>query len=754
MGRNKTGMIDQATIDKIMAATDIVEVVSDFVSLRRRGANYWGLCPFHDDKTPSFSVSQSKGVCKCFSCGKGGSAIHFIMEHEQLSYYEALKYLAKKYNIEVHEKELTDEEKQKRSDRESMFIINAFAQEFFSKSLLETDEGRTVGLAYFKERGFNEDIIRKFGLGYSPEKRDALAQETLKRGYKIDYLLKTGLCREGQNDRIYDLFAGRVMFPVYSVSGKVVAFGGRILKSGVKISKYFNSPESDIYHKSNELYGIFQAKRAIEKEKCCYLVEGYTDVLSMHQSGIENVVASSGTALTPGQIRLIRRFTENITVLYDGDAAGIKASLRGIDLILQEGLNIKVVLLPDGEDPDSFSKSQSAESFTRYIKSHETDFIRFKTQLLLEDAGEDPIKRAGIISNIVQSISLIPDAIVRSVYVQECSRLLQIDESVLLSELNKMRAQRAEQQFARDKYQSHETSSQPATQQTHAESQTAEAQPSDSELPPPHTLAEMPASSDTRDEISIAGATSRRAKVSPLEKYERELVRYIVRYGYRNLFETTPGSWQKVCEYIFEELSIDHIEFNNPLYKHVIELTLQQREHAQAQIAELRENLKDETRKRLRETIDRIRLESGDIADKQKKETEAQEELDREMEEKIESFETNFLERYFTTYPDTQISLLAVDLVSEKYQLSKVHTKYQKVETESEKLWELIPRAIYELKNAILEQNIKQIQKQLKEAAQNKDDQKILELMEQNVELNNLRTTLAKQIGDRIVSPK
>ena len=318
--KKKKGMIDQATIDRIMAATDIVEVVSDFVSLRKRGANYWGLCPFHDDKTPSFSVSQSKGVCKCFSCGKGGSAIHFIMEHEQLSYYEALKYLAKKYNIEIHEKELTDEEKQKRSDRESMFIINAFAQNFFSKSLLETEEGRTVGLAYFRERGFNEDIIRKFGLGYSPEKRDALAQEAKKQGYKTDYLLKTGLCREGQNNRIYDLFAGRVMFPVYSVSGKVVAFGGRILKSGVKISKYFNSPESDIYHKSNELYGIFQAKRAIEKEKCCYLVEGYTDVLSMHQSGIENVVASSGTALTPGQIRLIHRFTENITVLYDGDA--------------------------------------------------------------------------------------------------------------------------------------------------------------------------------------------------------------------------------------------------------------------------------------------------------------------------------------------------------------------------------------------------------------------------------------------------
>lgn len=752
MGQNKKRMIDQATIDKIMAATDIVEVVSDFVSLRRRGANYWGLCPFHDDKTPSFSVSPTKGVCKCFSCGKGGSAIHFIMEHEQLSYYEALKYLAKKYNIEVHEKELTDEEKQKRSDRESMFIINTFAQEFFSQSLLESDEGRSVGLAYFKERGFNEDIIRKFGLGYSPEKRDALVQEALRRGYKTDYLLKTGLCREGQGGRIYDLFAGRVMFPVYSVSGKVVAFGGRILKSGVKISKYFNSPESDIYHKSNELYGIFQAKRAIEKAKCCYLVEGYTDVLSMHQSGIENVVASSGTALTPGQIRLIRRFTENITVLYDGDAAGIKASLRGIDLILQEGLNIKVVLLPDGEDPDSFSKSQSAESFTRYIKAHETDFIRFKTQLLLEDAGEDPIKRAGIITNIVQSISLIPDAIVRSVYVQECSRLLQIDESVLLSELNKMRAKRAEQQSARDKYASHGTLPQPAIEHPHPGASTA-AHPTGSETALSPTSTDT-ASIDATEATTATDSITRRIKVSPLEKYERELIRYIVRYGYRNLFETEPGSWQKVCEYIVEELSIDNIEFNNPLYKQIVELALQQREHAGEQLAELRENLNFETHKRIREIIDQIRLESGDIADKQKKEAEAQETIARETESKIEAFETHFLERYFTTYPDTRISLLAVDLVSEKYQLSKVHTKYQKLETECDKLWELIPRAIYELKNAILEQNIKQIQKQIKEATQNKDDKKILELMEQNVELNNLRTTLAKQIGDRIVSPK
>lgn len=748
-------MIDQATIDKIMAATDIVDVVSDFVSLRRRGANYWGLCPFHDDRSPSFSVSPSKGVCKCFSCGKGGSAIHFIMEHEQLSYYEALKYLAKKYNIEVHEKELTDEERQKRSERENMFVINTFAQEFFSKSLLETDEGRSVGLAYFKERGFNEDIIRKFGLGYSPEKRDALAVEAQKRGYKIDYLLKTGLCRETQEGRIYDLFSGRVMFPVYSVSGKVVAFGGRILKSGVKISKYFNSPESDIYHKSDELYGIYQAKRAIEKERRCYLVEGYTDVLSMHQSGIENVVASSGTALTHGQIRLIHRFTDNITVLYDGDAPGIKASLRGIDLLLQEGLNIKVVLLPDGEDPDSFSKSQSAESFTRYIKGHETDFIRFKTQLLLEDAGEDPIKRADIISNIVESISLIPDAIVRSVYVQECSRLLQIDEQVLLSELNKRRQKRAEQQFSRERY-NQERQSAATTNAPKSGNTTTAAPANGNETPPPPSLADMPAPAETPEAVPVTDHTlsQRMVQQSPLEKYEREIIRYIVRYGYRNLFELPDGSWQKVWEYIVEELSIDSIELCNPLYKHIVELTAEQREYEAQQVAALRTELQVKEQKLVDEAIEQIRLESGDIADKQRKEAEAQTRIAREMEEELQTFETNFLERYFTTHPDSSISMLAVDLVSEKYQLSKVHTKFQKVELEADRLWELIPRAIYELKNAILEQSIKQIQKQIKEASRNKDEQRIIELIEQNVELNRVRTALAKQIGDRIVSPR
>ncbi|MDP4203320.1 MAG: DNA primase, partial [Bacteroidota bacterium] len=413
-------MIDQITVDKIINAAQIVEVVSDFVTLRKRGVNYLGLCPFHDERTPSFSVSPAKGICKCFSCGKGGNAVNFIMEHEQLSYYEALKYLAKKYHIEVIEKELSAEEIAQKNDRESMLALNKYAQGYFSNILHHSPEGKNVGMTYFHERGFREDIIKKFQLGYSLDQRDAFSAEALGKGYKKEFLVKTGLSIERDGGKIYDRFWGRVMFPVHTLSGNVIAFGGRILKKDEKAAKYVNSPESEIYHKSNELYGIFFAKQSIVKHDRCFLVEGYTDVISMHQSGVENVVASSGTSLTKGQIRMIHRFTENVTVIYDGDAAGIKASIRGIDMLLEEGLNIKVVLLPPGEDPDSFAKSQNASDFIAYIDAHQSDFIRFKTGLLLEEAGKDPIKRAALIGDLVRSIAIIPNSIIRSVYVKEC----------------------------------------------------------------------------------------------------------------------------------------------------------------------------------------------------------------------------------------------------------------------------------------------------------------------------------------------
>lgn len=435
-------MIDRNTITRITNATDIVEVVKEFVTLRKAGVNYKGLCPFHDEKTPSFVVSPSKQLFKCFSCGKGGSAVHFIMEHEQMTYPEAMKWLGRKYGIEVEERELTPEEKLAASERESMFVLNEWARDYFCSQLHDHADGIAIGMGYFRQRGFRDDIIRKFQLGYSLASRDALARTAIAKGYREEYLEKTGLCYRTDDGRLLDRYHGRVIFPVHSISGKVVAFGGRILSSDKKLAKYVNSPESEIYHKSNELYGLYLAKHAIVKHNRCFLVEGYTDVISMHQSGIENVVASSGTSLTTGQIRLLHRFTQNITVLYDGDSAGIKASLRGIDMLLAEGLNIKVLLLPDGEDPDSFARSHDAAAFQAYIDAHQVDFIRFKTDLLLKDCGDDPVKRAALIQDIVRSIAAIPDAIVRQMYVRECATMMNVGEGLVIDEIAKLRRER------------------------------------------------------------------------------------------------------------------------------------------------------------------------------------------------------------------------------------------------------------------------------------------------------------------------
>ena len=433
-----------------MDAANIVDVVSEFVTLRKAGVNYKGLCPFHDEKTPSFVVSPSKGYCHCFSCGKGGNAVGFIMEHEQMTYPEALRWLAKKYNIEIHERELSAEEKREENERESLFILNDWAQGYFRNNLLETDRGRAIGLAYFRSRGFRDDTISRFRLGYALPERDALAKAALAKGFKEEFLITTGLCYRKEDGRLQDRYHGRVIFPVHTVTGRVVAFGGRILENNKKLAKYVNSPESLIYHKSNELYGIFQAKHAITKQDRCYLVEGYIDVTSMHQSGVENVVASSGTSLTTGQIRLIRRFTNNITVLYDGDSAGIHASIRGIDMLLAEGMNVKVLLLPDGDDPDSFARKHTAEEFRNYIESHQTDFIEFKTNLLLRGVT-DPVKRSEAISSIVRSVSVIQDPIMRATYISECAHRLGMPEATLVSTANKfirgdMEEKRKEQQ--------------------------------------------------------------------------------------------------------------------------------------------------------------------------------------------------------------------------------------------------------------------------------------------------------------------
>jgi len=436
-------MITKSTVDRIMEATDIVEVIGEFVQLKKRGANYVGLSPFANERTPSFTVSPAKGIFKDFSSGKGGSAVTFLMELEKFTYPEALKWLAKKYGIEVEETVEAPENREEENRRESLMIVSAYAAKFFHESLLDTDEGKSIGLSYFKERGFSNDTIKKFELGYSPDQWEAFTGNAIKQGYQQEFLVESGLSVKRDNGTLYDRYRGRVMFPIHSFTGRVIAFGGRTLKSDKNVPKYVNSPESEIYHKSNVLYGLFFAKKAIREEDNCYLVEGYADVLSVHQAGIENVVASSGTSLTVEQIRLIGRFTKNITILYDGDAAGIKASLRGLDMILEEGLNVKVVLFPDGHDPDSYVRNVGTNAFKKHIEDNKKDFILYKTTLLLKEAGNDPIKKSEVIRDIVESIAKIPDSIKASVFIKECSHLLQIDERSLLSELNKMRQAKA-----------------------------------------------------------------------------------------------------------------------------------------------------------------------------------------------------------------------------------------------------------------------------------------------------------------------
>ena len=662
-------MIDQGTIDRIMDAAQIVDVVSQFVTLKRRGINFVGLCPFHTDKTPSFYVSPAKNICKCFACGEGGTAVHFIMKHEQLSYYEALKYLAKKYNIEIQEREFTDEQKQAYNERESLFILNDYARDYFVNTLHNHIEGKSIGLSYFKERGFREDIIEKFQLGYSLEQRDAFSQEALKNGYKEDYLVKTGLAIKSEhNNQLIDRFRGRVMFPVHTLSGKVIAFGGRILKKAENTGKYVNSPESEIYHKGNELYGIFFAKQAITKADCCYLVEGYTDVISMHQAGIENVVASSGTALTNGQIRLIHRFTDNVTVIYDGDAAGIKAALRGIDLLLEDGMNIKVILLPDGEDPDSFAKKQNAESLTNYIKANEVDFMRFKTKLLLEEAGNDPIKRAALISDIVNSISIIPDNIIRTVYIKDCSILLDVDERILVQEVIKKRLAYLEK------------------------------------TAPQKMEEEMRAVHNDLSQLIIHNKAV--VKKTPIDKFELAILYYIVRFGMEIMLEggdenpVTGDMPTTVIDWVKFDLQRDGFWFTNPLYTLMLE-----------------------------------------------------EAIERSVDE------TFIPARYFLAHTDAQVSKIAAKLVSDRYQLSKLHIKQfgenaKKEDTplaEEKHLGKDVPRIVTELKNAYITKRIKEIKDEMAVKQKEGNWDTAIELMQQIKELEEVKKALAKALGERII---
>lgn len=663
-------MIDHATIERIKDAANIVEVVSEFVTLRKSGSNYKGLCPFHDEKTPSFYVSPARGTCHCFGCGKGGNPVGFIMEHEQMTYPEALRWLARKYHIEIKERELSDNEKREQSERESMFIVNEWAASYFQHLMHDTADGVAIGMQYFRSRGFRDDIVSKFQLGYDDTDRRALAQEALRKGYKEDFLLKTGICYKNDRGELIDRYAGRVIFPWIGISGKVVGFGGRLLDSRTKgvNQKYVNSPDSDIYHKDRELYGIYQAKKAIAKEDRVYMVEGYTDVISMHQCGIENVVANSGTALSVHQIHILHRFTSNITLLYDGDAAGIHAALRGTDMLLSEGMNLKVLLLPDGDDPDSFARKHSADEFRKYIEEHQTDFIEFKTDLLLR--GErDPLKRSEAINSVVRSISFVTNPILRDTYLHDCSVRMGINEATLINTLNN---------FIR--------SNREATASSSDNSQTTQPTTQNSKL-------------------NIQNSPSPLQQAS---KVEQMLVELIVRNGdtviYNNV-ETEDGTTVNlnVAQYIAYNLGVDGLKFANPLNSCILDEAVN---HA------------------------------GD--------------------------ENFCAEQFFLHHSDIEISRIATDLCMDKYQLldeqkvaradEEKNADELRVEEENriEALRQQTEHLLNDFRMDYLEQRLRDLKRDISLAVN--DPERLQQLMEEYKTAHELRSQLARLLGNNIIA--
>ena len=660
-------MIPRDVIEHIFSAAKIEEVVSDYVTLRKRGANLIGLCPFHNEKTGSFTVSPSKGIYKCFGCGVSGNAVGFVMAMEQCSFADAIKQLGKKYHIEVPERQMTAEEQQRQDDRESMFVVNDFANKWFQEQLWETKEGQAIGLSYFRERGLRDDIIRKYQLGYSPEKGSPLATALKKKGFSerfilndVDTKIGVGVVGKSEDGRIYDRFRDRVMFPIFTVSGKPVAFAGRILKKKDNVGKYVNSPDSLIYSKTNELYGLFQAKQAISRADRCYLVEGQMDVISMFQSGIENVVASGGTALTKPQIRLIQRFTSNITVLYDGDAAGIHAALRGIDMFLEEGFNVKVVLLPDGEDPDSFAQSHDSTEFIQYIEEHQTDFIRFKMALLSKEAGDDPYKRAALIKDITSSIAIIPDIITRQVYIKDCSDRLHMSEKVLTTEVVNLRRKKIEEH---NKAKEREAEQAATTVEPTAESTETTATPVDLTSP--------------------VNPTPIKAPKSALDQNFYNLMQLVVRYGERPIqVGDTIYSIGEIIIYTIEE---DEIKAPEPVYQAIID--------------EFKRHCKDEGFK---------------------------------------------AEEFFKFHPDQAINALAIDMIAEKYQYASFNHEGR--------LGELVTQFLYEIKLTVINQQIEELEQNLKEAQASGNWDRQMQLLAYQPQLLQARNDLCKLLGNRVIN--
>lgn len=728
--------IDQETVNKILDVADIVDVVSDFVKLRRSGANFKGLCPFHNERTPSFSVNRARNICKCFSCGKGGSPVNFIMEHEQLSYQEALRYLARKYNIEIVEKEISDQEREAMNAREAMLAVNEFALGHFKKNLVDTDEGRDTALAYLRHRGINDAMIARFHLGYAIDRSRELIDAAKGAGYNTKYLVDTGLAIERDDKSLYDRFRSRVIFPVHSISGRVIAFGGRTMRSDKTIAKYVNSPESPIYHKNLELYGLYQAKSAIAKKDKCILVEGYLDVISMHQAGVENVVASSGTSLTEGQIRALRRFSNNVTLIYDADAAGIKASLRGINMLLGEGLNVKVLSLPPGDDPDSFAQSHSSTEVETYLAEHEVDIIAFMADMLLRDVPDnDPTAKAKAINGILYSVAFVDDPVTTQEYIAQCSRRLEVPEQVLAGQLKVLRTRRLEE-AAKDAARRRARESAEQLSQPESDEETTNAE--EQQIVPEAPLINL----DTNS----------------LRPYEEMLMRYIVRYGLLYIMDIakpdgtfTPGT---VFDLIDGELGIDGYTMTYPAFKRTYEAVKELR-HGQWQADReiFIQSLDNECSARMAEAYEEIRLKAENIAQIETMEQRARNEAEKYRVERINEFDAKYCQDRLANSPDDIVRNTANALLIERYTLSRIYTKQENIESEQEQLPDLVPRAIYELQNAILAGRLRDLSAELATLDASHID-RAQEIIMKIAELQNMQRELVKVLGERIILPK
>lgn len=743
-------MIDRATVQRIKDTANILEVVSDYVHLTRRGANYMGLCPFHNERTPSFSVNVRRNFCWCFSCRKGGSPVNFIMEKEGLSYHDALLQLAKKYGIKVEERELTDEERAAQTERESLMVAMEWAADKMAQDLKDTEEGRDIGLTYFYERGITDEAIKAFKLGYAPDKHDYLSRLMLSHGFELDVLRKIGITGKTENGRIYDRYHGRVIFPITNSAGHVVALGGRDLKGGM--AKYINSNDSVLYSKKNELYGISQARAEMKTKDRCYLVEGYFDVISMWQSGIKNVVASSGTALTDNQIHLIHRFTENITLIYDGDSAGIHAAIRGIDMLLQHKMKVKVLLLPDNHDPDSFARQNSSQQFIEYIRQHETDVIRFKMQVMLKNTENDIHARTQAINSICRTIAHIHDITERMLYIGECSRMLGIPQETLLQVVNKAREDVVNQyRRLRQHNGLNNLMNDGNPSLTQAEGHTTPGSATDNTSLKQETAATTPDTSLSSFGSTFTDATGvdnrKRHTLHPIEK---DIVRYMVRYGYLPL---TAESDMTVVEYIADELEADNITFNYEPYNKIKEALLEGIDEYMAKREEFVNRLNIELDEQRSKRVDEIAEMGLSISEIDREEKHLEQELNKMRTEQLQDFSKDYPGIILASHEDADIRSISTDLISEKHKLSNIYLKNTS-ELPEDLLYVNVPRAIIVLKNEMLEIQIKEMINELSELNIEENWERVKELQSKINKYTKFKSSVSHTIGDRIISPR